>query len=106
MLQYSTVEPGTLAVLKKLMALPELSHFDLVGGTALALYYGHRLSIDLDLFSRVDFDAATILPVLESSFPDFTYSRPNPVGIFGFISNIKVDFVRYNTGSSEEVGEW
>ena len=48
MLQYGTVEPRTLDVLKKLLALPELNDFYLVGGTALALYYGHRKSVDLD----------------------------------------------------------
>ena len=78
------------------MALPELEKFNLVGGTALALYYGHRFSIDLDLFSTTDFQAESLLPVLEREFPDFTYSRPNAIGIFGFIGNIKVDFVRYH----------
>ncbi|WP_363324057.1 nucleotidyl transferase AbiEii/AbiGii toxin family protein [uncultured Rikenella sp.] len=30
---------------------PELANFNLAGGTALALYVGHRKSIDLDLFT-------------------------------------------------------
>jgi nucleotidyltransferase AbiEii toxin of type IV toxin-antitoxin system len=94
MLQYSTVEPGTLEVLKKLMALPELDSFYLVGGTALALYYGHRRSIDLALFSTTDFNSGTLLPVLETVFPDFRYSNPGAVGLFGFIGDIKTDFVR------------
>ncbi len=37
MLQTRTVEPGTLALLKRLMALSGLDPFFLVGGTALAL---------------------------------------------------------------------
>ncbi|MBX2907775.1 MAG: nucleotidyl transferase AbiEii/AbiGii toxin family protein [Taibaiella sp.] len=96
MLQYGTVEPGTLELLKDLMSLTELEHFNLVGGTALALYYGHRLSVDLDLFSTTDFQAETLLPALEKAFPDFNYSRPSTVGIFGFIRNVKVDFVRFH----------
>ena len=43
MLHYETVEPGTLAILKRLMGLDALKDFSLVGGTALALRYGHRL---------------------------------------------------------------
>ena len=37
--------------------MEELEHFRLVGGTALALQLGHRISIDLDLFAdhRIDF---------------------------------------------------
>lgn len=95
MLQYSTVEPNTLDVLKKLMAIPELNSFYLVGGTALALYYGHRLSVDLDLFSTEDFDTQYLISAIEREFKDFTYSNPNPIGLFGFIGDIKVDFVRY-----------
>lgn len=34
-----------------LSALPWLRQFYLAGGTALALYYGHRISVDLDFFS-------------------------------------------------------
>jgi predicted nucleotidyltransferase component of viral defense system len=96
MLQYSTVEPRTLDILRQLIQIPELKNFYLVGGTALALYYGHRKSIDLDLFSTVDFQNDEILPALEK-IPGFAYSNiHNPVGIFAFIDDIKVDFVKYH----------
>ena len=52
MLHYETGYPATLGLLKDLMALPELSKFNLVGGTALALQIGHRISVDLDLFGQ------------------------------------------------------
>ena len=52
MLQISAVKPDTLELLKKLQSIPELSNTRLVGGTALALHLGHRLSIDLDLFGN------------------------------------------------------
>lgn len=55
MLQTQTVEPGTFSLLKHLMDLPQLKDFSLVGGTALSLRYGHRKSIDLDLFSENNF---------------------------------------------------
>ncbi|MEI7587081.1 nucleotidyl transferase AbiEii/AbiGii toxin family protein [Runella sp.] len=53
MLQTRTVEPGTLELLKQLMSLKALEQFYLVGGTALALQMGHRISVDLDLFTAV-----------------------------------------------------
>jgi hypothetical protein len=68
MLQYSTVEPSTLALLKELMSIPELSNFYLVGGTNLSLRYGHRISIDLDLFSNIDFSPEEIINVLGTKF--------------------------------------
>ena len=58
MLQTSAIHPSTLAALKKLMSIPSLQSFYLVGGTALALVKGHRLSVDVDLFSaNIPFDA-------------------------------------------------
>ena len=70
MLQYSTVEPRTLDILKRLMDLSALQSFCLAVGTALALYRGHRLSIDLDLFSAEEFEAVALIPVLAQTFND------------------------------------
>lgn len=50
MLHMETVESDTLALVKRIQALPVLSETRLVGGTSLALQLGHRLSIDLDFF--------------------------------------------------------
>ncbi len=97
MLQTQTVEPGTLALLKQLMEIPELAGFSLVGGTALSLKYGHRTSIDLDMFCEEDFERETILKMLEKTFAKyFTYDgKVTRWAIFGFIHDIKVDFVHY-----------
>ena len=37
------------------MQATEFDSFRLVGGTALSLYYGHRMSVDIDLFSDADY---------------------------------------------------
>jgi predicted nucleotidyltransferase component of viral defense system len=97
MLQYSTVESHTLDVLKALMQIPEMNDFYLVGGTALALYYGHRLSVDIDLFSTTEFTNESLVETLEKNFPGFTYKNTkNPIGLFGAIDGIKVDFVKHH----------
>ncbi len=97
MLQYSAVEPRTLDVLKGLMQIPALKHFNLVGGTALALYLGHRMSVDLDLFSSIEFNSESLVSPLESAFPGFSYRNThNPIGLFGYIDGIKVDFVKHH----------
>ena len=56
MLHTRCVDPATLELLRRLTNLPFLQDFYLVGGTALALYFGHRKSIDLDLFTNSDID--------------------------------------------------
>lgn len=42
-------------LLTRISQYPILEQFHLVGGTALALYLGHRVSIDFDFFSPADF---------------------------------------------------
>jgi predicted nucleotidyltransferase component of viral defense system len=97
MLYTQTVEPRTFSLLKKLMELPSLQQFSLVGGTALALRYGHRSSDDLDLFYHERFDHSQIIESLETTFQDrFVYKQQHTqFGIFCFIDNIKVDFVHF-----------
>ncbi len=97
MLQYSTIEPGTLDLLKALMKVPALKDFHLVGGTALALHLGHRLSIDIDLFSTKLFDNESLIKPLTDTFPGFAYrSTKNPIGLFCYIDDVKVDFVKHH----------
>ena len=48
---YNTVTPLLKSVLDTLMAEPLFSPFRLVGGTNLSLRLGHRLSVDIDLFT-------------------------------------------------------
>lgn len=51
MLYTNVAEESTLKLLKVLQSEELLSSFCLAGGTALSLYLGHRVSIDLDLFT-------------------------------------------------------
>ncbi len=97
MLYTSAVEPNTLSLLKRLMVLDELKQFSLVGGTALSLRYGHRISVDLDLFSNQEFDQAIIIKTLESTFGNkFEYEGNfSSSGIFCFVNDIKVDIIHY-----------
>ncbi|WP_329806172.1 nucleotidyl transferase AbiEii/AbiGii toxin family protein [Flavobacterium facile] len=55
MIYYNTVNELLKSSLLKLMAAEEFSQFRLVGGTALSLQIGHRESIDIDLFSDVEY---------------------------------------------------
>jgi predicted nucleotidyltransferase component of viral defense system len=54
-LHFNTVTPLLKTILEDLMQAEEFKAFRLVGGTALSLYYGHRMSVDIDLFSDADY---------------------------------------------------
>jgi hypothetical protein len=77
------------------MQLPAMMDFDSVGGTALSLKYGHRKSIDLDLFTTVAFENETIIEALSGLYRnEFTLEgRPARFGIFAYIKDIKTDIV-------------
>ena len=97
MLHLKTVEPYTFSVLKQLMEIPELQDFSLVGGTALSLLYGHRMSVDLDLFSNKPFENVDIINALEKKFgASFDNKSTMPrFGIFCFVDDVKIDIVRH-----------
>jgi hypothetical protein len=79
------------------MTLPALNNFSLVGGTALALRYGHRNSVDLDLFYHEKFDQPQIVAMLEFAFRErfFYKQQQTGFGVFCFIDEIKIDIVHF-----------
>jgi hypothetical protein len=83
--------------LKKLMLIPEMQDFCLVGGTALSLMFGHRISEDLDIFSYKTFDNIKIIETLKNYFgSDFVMEdKPAFFGVFCYIGEAKVDIVRF-----------
>lgn len=73
----------------------------MVGGTALALYYGHRKSIDLDLFTNQAFDALWLLEQLQQDFPiQLHFTSANTIK--GSINNVKVDLIAHRYQYIEE----
>ena len=94
MLSYKTVEPHTLELLRKLTQEPLFSTTRLVGGTALALQYGHRMSIDLDIFGNIEEDNATIKEILSNIGTLSILKEATNIKIY-LVNNIKVDFVNY-----------
>jgi predicted nucleotidyltransferase component of viral defense system len=86
-----------MGLLKKLMALNALSKFNLVGGTALALQYGHRISIDLDLFTEEPFDSYDIKSVFLDQFGEenVSFKLEKDYTLLLSINDIKVDILHY-----------
>ena len=75
-----------------MQAQPAFKHLRLVGGTALALQTGHRKSIDIDLFGKVDADEFEVLNQINSISPATILKKSQNISIF-LINGIKVDIV-------------
>ena len=112
MLKRYTTSDELFEVLNKLMSLPDLLEFRLVGGTALSLWLGHRISEDIDLFTckaygTVDFSAIEaaikmLMPVVINTDNDIPGlgNRENNFGLHLFVgygpdSLIKVDILNW-----------
>lgn len=94
MLSIRTILPDTLELLKQLSAQPELQGMRLVGGTALALQYGHRQSIDLDFFGHLQVSMDDIV-LMAHRLGDVTITNQSSTILQMELNGTKVDVVNY-----------
>jgi hypothetical protein len=71
-----------------------LDHFYLAGGTALALQFGHRLSLDLDFFSLEHFIEEALLQQVQV-LTGFALATKAPYTLHATIQKTKVSFLGY-----------
>ena len=95
MLYYETIEPELLELLNKLLNIEEFKELRLVGGTSLALQYGHRKSVDIDLFGTLDISIEEIANLLSTCGKSNQLKRSAKINIFS-VDGIKVDIVNYH----------
>ncbi|MDP3994609.1 MAG: nucleotidyl transferase AbiEii/AbiGii toxin family protein [bacterium] len=65
-----TLLPDTVRAIKLVSDIPIIKRAYLAGGTALALHLGHRISVDLDFFTKDNLDE-NVLAANLSRLPDF-----------------------------------
>lgn len=94
MLYKETVSTEMWELLQKLMKDEKLKDFNLVGGTALSLLIGHRLSIDIDLFTTKDFNVNEMLDHLKKNYPLKVREVYNNTLMID-IGNVKVDILSH-----------
>jgi Nucleotidyl transferase AbiEii toxin, Type IV TA system len=89
------VETGTLDLIKRLSADEKFNDFNLVGGTALALQIGHRISVDIDLFAKSEFDSLKMADYLEDKYKAVEVQTSRS-GVFCFVDGIKIDMLTHD----------
>jgi predicted nucleotidyltransferase component of viral defense system len=95
MLYQNAVSPATLELLKTICAIKDLELFSLGGGTSLALRMGHRLSIDLDFFTNLNFKTDLIFQIITKKFSSAELLFEQNQTMMFSINDVKVDFVLY-----------
>src|SRR5665213_1402505 len=92
MLHKETVHERTLDLIHRLMNDENLKDFYLVGGTALALMLGHRMSVDIDLFTITEFNGDQTAKHLSDNYNAVFKSFRNNY-IAGYIEEIQIDMM-------------
>ncbi len=80
-------------------AAPEIQarEFYLGGGTALSIYFGHRISVDLDWFSpNLMGEALVLAESLRSSGLAFVTRQTGPGTLHGTIQGVRVTFLEFH----------
>jgi hypothetical protein len=90
------LKPKQGKVLRQMGPVMQQRGFYLGGGTALAIYYGHRLSVDLDWFTpeRMD-DALVLAGSLREAGLDFVTTQTGPGTLHGTIQGVRVTFLEF-----------
>jgi predicted nucleotidyltransferase component of viral defense system len=83
-----------LELLQELMQDPQFDDFYLVGGTSLALRFGHRESVDIDLFTHHSFDAPALAERLRAHY-GMRETQIAENSVSGVIRSIKVDLIAH-----------
>ena len=95
MLNYATVTPLLKSVLDTVMQAAVFADFRLVGGTALSLYRGHRMSVDIDLFTDVAYGSVDFEAIDQFLRETYPYVDANDFAAIGFGKS-------YYVGDSQE----
>jgi predicted nucleotidyltransferase component of viral defense system len=90
-LYYNTVKPRLKTVLNELMQLEEFKMFRLVGGTALSLQFGHRISVDIDLFTDCDYGSLDFEKLTHKLQSKYGKIRQNQLEIIGMGKSISIN---------------
>ena len=96
MLSLQTVLPDTLELLKTLMNQPLLYEMRLVGGTSLALQYGHRRSVDLDFFGKTTEDIEELTEMMNHCAENVIRGNCSKKIKAFYLFEVKVDVVNYD----------
>lgn len=94
MLYTKAIDKNTLELIKSLQAKSYLKDFYLAGGTALALFMGHRKSLDIHLFSDFSFDASSMVESIHQDY-SFQIFQISANTIKGNIEGINVDIIAH-----------
>jgi predicted nucleotidyltransferase component of viral defense system len=101
------LKPKQIKVLRQMGRPMQERGFYLGGGTTLAIYFGHRTSVDLDWFlpDRIN-DAFILAESLRGAGLDFVTTQTGPGTLHGTILGVRVTFLEFHYPLLQPVTQW
>lgn len=101
-MENKAVSAELYALIRLLMQDPLLGSVNLVGDTALAIYLGHRQSVDIDLFINEDFDSSRLASHFEKTYKAVQIVWETNT-LRAFINGIKVELISHQYPFLKEI---
>lgn len=98
--------PPQLNVIKSIGACLIRKQFYLAGGTALAIYFGHRQSVDLDWFAPDLPEPLELAQTLRDCQIPFITDQSAENILHGSIESVRVSFLKYSYPLLQPVTPW
>lgn len=95
-LYWNTVSPLLKEILIDLMQEELFTPFRLVGGTALSLQIGHRMSVDIDLFTDADYGSIDFEKIKTFLKNKYDFYDTSPVEMIAFGTYFKIGYSKTN----------
>jgi len=102
----SGLSSGQLNAIKSIGACLTSKQFYLAGGTALAIYFGHRQSVDLDWFAPDLNDPLQLAQTLRDCHLSFIIDHIEEGTLYGFIESIRISFLKYRYPLLRSLNFW
>lgn len=92
---YKAIPAPLAAILKHIQGLPLPDGTYLAGGTALAIYLGHRISVDVDLFTEKEFYCHPIISSLRGLYPVEVINLAEKDTLIANVNNVRFSLFKY-----------
>ena len=92
---HKAIPPSVAALLKEICLLPLPNETYMAGGTALAIYLGHRVSVDIDLFTQESFFCGPIISEIKKAHEIIVENAAERDTFVAEVDRVRVSLFRY-----------
>src|SRR4030066_1110338 len=94
-MSYAAVPASVAPILRDIHHWPLPAHTYLAGGTAVALYLNHRVSVDIDLFTDEEFYCGPIISSIGQRYATTVTNAAEKNTLIAIVANVRFSLFNY-----------